>query len=451
MDSAFGKIILTILACLLITHTIVSNLMVIIAFKINRQLHTLSNYCLVSLAVSDLIVGILLMSVFTLYLYIGYWPFGAFFCDLWLSLDYGVCTASILNLLVIAVDRLLSVSRPLTYRRTPTKMALMITAAWVVSGLIWAPWVFAWQYIDGVRIVPENECFVQVLVTNPIMATILSSCSFFIPVIVTTSLYVVLYMKTQQRKSRKKAMARSVSAKDGSVHDSRITSMETSVVSSFFQALCCCCFCNISDDDKPEKDGAAQQSTDSGIESHEKTDPKESPSIKSTDAKEVFSVTTHWQSNPELKSMPQTENNQVSNNVKSHDGETNGKAMESKSLKALADDPCSAGIDLENTTSLHEDLNSHGLEPEKAARIRTMNMKRHQQYNDRRMITILSATLLSLTISFAPYYTTAIVESFSPGFLNLVAANVCKYKYFTVNLCKTTTQNRRNNDLYDKW
>ena len=434
MDSAFGKIILTILACLLITHTIVSNSMVIIAFKINRQLHTLSNYCLVSLAVSDLIVGILLMSVFTLYLYIGYWPFGAFFCDLWLSLDYGVCTASILNLLVIAVDRLLSVSRPLTYRRTPTKMALMITAAWVVSGLIWAPWVFAWQYIDGVRIVPENECFVQVLVTNPIMATILSSCSFFIPVIVTTSLYVVLYMKTQQRKSRKKAMTKSVIAKDGSVLGSRITPMETSVISSFFQALCCCCFCN-SDDDKPEKYGVAQQSTDSGIESHEKTDSKESPLTESSDAKDVFSVTctTHWQSNPETKSMQQTEDNQVSNNGKSHDGEANGKALESKSSKAVTDDLCSAGIDLENTTSLHEDLNSHGLEPEKAARIRTMNMKRHQQYNDRRMITILSATLLSLTISFAPYYTTAIVESFSPGFLNLVAANVCKYKHNTVN------------------
>ena len=432
----YFKVGLTVLAGLLILHTITANLMVIIAFRTNKQLHTLSNYCLVSLAVSDMIVGILLMSVFTIYLFIGYWPLGAFFCDLWLSLDYGVCTASILNLLVIAVDRLLSVSRPLTYRRTPTKMGLMIAAAWLVSGLIWAPWIFAWPYIDGVRIVPENECFIQVLVTNPVMATILSCCSFFIPVIVTTTVYSILYKKTQQRTRKKKALQSTVIASDARfdkahLHNSKkIPTTEVGVILSLIKAVCCCFFCQ----NKTERDfiddnyGIVSQSHDSGIACcTEKDLQKESPSTEPRETLDTlagsFTDITCVSSVAMFKDVTgQTTHKSVTDEVTVDANVEAGKLP----YNVSTGDFDSIGMELENTTSMQDDFNSQ--DQALSARVRTIRAKRRQQqYNDRKMLTILSATLLSLTISFAPYYTTAIIESFYPGFLDVVAANICKY------------------------
>ena len=212
MENLLVIIILSGIAGILTLVTILGNLLVIIAFKSNRKLQTLSNFCLVSLAISDLTVGIILMPVYTVYLLIGYWPLGPLACDIWLCLDYGLCTASLANLLVIALDRHWSVTRPLTYRarRTPKKMGMMIASAWLVSFLIWPPWIFAWPYIDGERIVPEAECYVQFLQTNVIATTITSSMSFYVPAIVTTMLYLNLYVKTVQRRRRKKVLSQTL-------------------------------------------------------------------------------------------------------------------------------------------------------------------------------------------------------------------------------------------------
>ena len=75
---------------------------------------------------------------------------GPIVCDVWLSLDYTVSNASVANLLLISFDRYMCVTRPLKYRvrRTPHCAVFMITVAWVVSALLWSPWIVAWPFID---------------------------------------------------------------------------------------------------------------------------------------------------------------------------------------------------------------------------------------------------------------------------------------------------------------
>lgn len=126
--AVWERVMIVIIAVFLSLITVVGNIMVMISFKIDKQLQTISNCFLFSLAVADFAIGLISMPLFTVYTVLGYWPLGPHVCDTWLALDYLASNASVLNLLIISFDRYLSVTRPFTYRvnRTTSKAAIMI-------------------------------------------------------------------------------------------------------------------------------------------------------------------------------------------------------------------------------------------------------------------------------------------------------------------------------------
>ena len=121
--------------------TTVGNLLVLISFRINKQLRTVTNYFLLSLAIADFTIGCFSMPIFFTFFGLDRWPFDSILCDVWLSVDYTMSNASVANLLLICFDRYFSITRPLTYRskRTPKRTSIMIGCAWLISCLIWTP------------------------------------------------------------------------------------------------------------------------------------------------------------------------------------------------------------------------------------------------------------------------------------------------------------------------
>lgn len=194
-------IIIAFVVAVLSILTAGGNLMVLISFRMDKQLQTVSNYFLLSLAVADFFIGIVSMPLYTVYLLMGGWPLGPIICDTWLSIDYTMSNASVANLLLISFDRYLSVTRPLTYRakRTPKRAAIMISLAWVISAVMWTPWIFAWPYIEGKRSVPENECYIQFLQTNQYITVITAIAAFYLPVLLMCILYFKIYLETEKR------------------------------------------------------------------------------------------------------------------------------------------------------------------------------------------------------------------------------------------------------------
>lgn len=197
----YGIIFLSIIAASLSILTVAGNVMVMISFKIDKQLQTISNYFLFSLAIADFAIGLISMPLFTVTTILGYWPLGPYVCDTWLALDYLASNASVLNLLIISFDRYFSVTRPLTYRakRTTTRAAIMIGAAWGISLLLWPPWIYSWPYIEGKRTVPQYECYIQFIETNHYITFGTAIAAFYVPVCIMCFLYYRIWRETKKR------------------------------------------------------------------------------------------------------------------------------------------------------------------------------------------------------------------------------------------------------------
>lgn len=86
--------------------TICGNLLVVISVCFVKKLRQPSNYLIVSLALADLSVALAVMPFVSITDLIGgRWIFGKLFCNVFIAMDVMCCTASIMTLCVISIDR----------------------------------------------------------------------------------------------------------------------------------------------------------------------------------------------------------------------------------------------------------------------------------------------------------------------------------------------------------
>ncbi|KAK1792395.1 hypothetical protein P4O66_012075 [Electrophorus voltai] len=100
------KLIIGVMLAVITALTVIGNMLVVIAVCVVKKLRQPSNYLLVSLAVADLSVAVVVMPfVIVTDLTGGKWLFGEVFCNIFIGMDVMCCTASIMTLCVISVDR----------------------------------------------------------------------------------------------------------------------------------------------------------------------------------------------------------------------------------------------------------------------------------------------------------------------------------------------------------
>ncbi|CAI5638280.1 unnamed protein product [Oreochromis niloticus] len=115
--------------------TVVLNLLVVVSISHFKQLHTPTNALLLSLAVSDLLVGLLVMPIEGLRYIETCWLLGRLMCALSPYLSYCLISVSLGSMVLISVDRYIAICDPLLYssKITVNRVKLSVCVCWACS------------------------------------------------------------------------------------------------------------------------------------------------------------------------------------------------------------------------------------------------------------------------------------------------------------------------------
>ncbi|XP_032523412.1 alpha-2 adrenergic receptor [Danaus plexippus] len=192
-------IIASVVVTVLMIMVVVGNMLVIIAIATEKALKNIQNWFIASLAVSDFFLGLVIMPFSLANELMGYWIFGFWWCEIHSALDVLLCTASIMNLCLISLDRYWSITQAVDYlkKRTPARALLMIAAVWLMSGLVCIPPLLGW------RVTRPPEQFPQCKVSDDIGYVVYSALgSFYIPSCIMVFVYIRIYYAAKARARR---------------------------------------------------------------------------------------------------------------------------------------------------------------------------------------------------------------------------------------------------------
>lgn len=190
-------VLIAVSLSLMIMCMIFGNILVIIAIIVEKDLRRSQYYLILSLAVADLLVGVMVSPLAAIYEIHKEWHFGYIMCDVWTCFDVLVCTSSILHLVAIALDRYWSITDvAYTQKRTPQRIGIMILIVWIVSLVISIAPLLGWKDKEYETRVENHNCLISQDIVYQICGTI---TAFYAPLVIICVLYYKIFKAAQHR------------------------------------------------------------------------------------------------------------------------------------------------------------------------------------------------------------------------------------------------------------
>ena len=215
----------------------VGNLLVCLAIYRNPSLRTVTNNFILSLALTDLLMAVVVMPVYTVSSLLDSWIVGDVFTQIIFCCLIFSGYTSILNVMLLAINRYFRVVRPQMFRNIYSKKtsAMMAIVTWLVTLIL-------------VSIYPVIGARYEMSMSNPtidkltfsnlfcrIYTSIIASLYLFIPIFVIVICYVKIY-KTIHHHNTIAAPSTQEGNSAYGVEEAKITRLLTAVVAGF-------CFC----------------------------------------------------------------------------------------------------------------------------------------------------------------------------------------------------------------
>ncbi|XP_067458780.1 trace amine-associated receptor 13c-like [Thunnus thynnus] len=188
-SSGFQAVFLKILLSSFSLLTVAPNLLVIISVSHFRQLHTPTNLLLFSLAVSDFLVGLVVMPGAVLQ-QTSCWFLGDFMCFLCHYISFIITSSSVGNMVLVSVDRYVAICDPLHYttRITVRRVKLCVCLCWFFSALFSIVFTKDEVTQPGKHNSCQGECVFAIDYISGLVDFVLN---FIVPV----TLIIILYMR----------------------------------------------------------------------------------------------------------------------------------------------------------------------------------------------------------------------------------------------------------------
>lgn len=196
------SLIVVFFTILLSLFCLVGNSLTIVAVSKDTSLKkSVTNYCVVSLAIADIIVGAIIIPFRGFYEFNQRkWIFGYLLCDIWYATNISTCTASILNLCLISLDRYVSIFDTLNYdsRLSRKKVVIYIFLIWIISILISFPAMIR-SWIMGLNDDSNLSDRCMLFLSEKSYMMMICALTFYIPLIFMTYVYVKIYFKASEQ------------------------------------------------------------------------------------------------------------------------------------------------------------------------------------------------------------------------------------------------------------
>ncbi|XP_030287610.1 trace amine-associated receptor 13c-like [Sparus aurata] len=181
--------------------TILGNSFVIVSICHFKQLHSPTNVLILSLALVDLLMGVIVMPFSATRTVHGCWFYGDTFCQIHTSFELFLTTLSIFHLICIAVDRHEAICNPLHYSReiTMSVAVMMVCVSWALAAVYAYGVIYSKANMAGLEDISKSLCLGGCFVFfNPLWGMLSSAFCFFFPCTVMVCLYTKIFIVAEQ-------------------------------------------------------------------------------------------------------------------------------------------------------------------------------------------------------------------------------------------------------------